>query len=149
MFTYSLTVRYLWWYVTTRSVNNTRINKIGNFCVINNVSITLYILSYPNRLIKFHWKWVLLWDLICSIRNTCWWLQRLFQLNILLFITQETSEKSVMPEDPAKDHNFREPIIDSLRVQKDDVSMPLSHSLSLSCGDAAQCGPWPPHSQGF
>jgi len=27
-----------------------------------------------------------------------------------------------MPEDPAKDHNFREPIIDSLRAQKDDVS---------------------------
>jgi dynein light intermediate chain 2 len=33
---------------------------------------------------------------------------------------QETSEKSVMPEDPAKDHNFREPIIDNLRAQKDD-----------------------------
>jgi hypothetical protein len=27
-----------------------------------------------------------------------------------------------MPEDPAKDHNFQEPIIDSLRAQKDDVS---------------------------
>ncbi|XP_021923284.1 cytoplasmic dynein 2 light intermediate chain 1 isoform X2 [Zootermopsis nevadensis] len=33
---------------------------------------------------------------------------------------QETSEKSVMPEDPAKDLNFQEPIIDSLRAQKDD-----------------------------
>jgi hypothetical protein len=30
-----------------------------------------------------------------------------------------------MPEDPAKDHNFREPIIDSLRAQKDDVSILL------------------------
>lgn len=38
------------------------------------------------------------------------------------FIKQETSEKSVMPEDPAKDLNFQEPIIDSLRAQKDDVS---------------------------
>ncbi|XP_033610967.1 cytoplasmic dynein 2 light intermediate chain 1 isoform X3 [Cryptotermes secundus] len=33
---------------------------------------------------------------------------------------QETSEKSVMPDDPAKDLNFQEPIIDSLRAQKDD-----------------------------
>ena len=58
-----------------------------------------------------------------------------------------------MPEDPAKDHNFREPIIDSLRAQKDDVSLPLSLSPSLppslSCGTAAQHKPWPPHLQGF
>ncbi|XP_069686757.1 cytoplasmic dynein 2 light intermediate chain 1 [Periplaneta americana] len=33
---------------------------------------------------------------------------------------QEATEKTVMPEDPAKDLNFREPIIDSLRAQKDD-----------------------------
>jgi hypothetical protein len=41
---------------------------------------------------------------------------------IFVFIKQETSEKSVMPEDPAKDLNFREPLIDSLRAEKDDVS---------------------------
>nr|CAD7425879.1 unnamed protein product [Timema monikensis] len=33
---------------------------------------------------------------------------------------QEVSEKSVMPEDPAKDMNFIEPTIDFLRSQKDD-----------------------------
>ncbi|XP_068085310.1 cytoplasmic dynein 2 light intermediate chain 1 [Anabrus simplex] len=33
---------------------------------------------------------------------------------------QETSERTVMPEDPARDTNFREPIIDALRAHKDD-----------------------------
>lgn len=31
-----------------------------------------------------------------------------------------------MPDDPAKDLNFQEPIIDSIRAQKDDVSTNIS-----------------------
>ncbi|PSN53731.1 Cytoplasmic dynein 2 light intermediate chain 1 [Blattella germanica] len=33
---------------------------------------------------------------------------------------QEASKRSAMPDDPAKDMNFQEPVIDSLRTQKDD-----------------------------
>jgi hypothetical protein len=50
-------------------------------------------------------------------------------LTEIYLIKQETSEKSIMPDDPAKDLNFQEPIIDSLRAQKDDVSKIYSSQI--------------------
>lgn len=41
----------------------------------------------------------------------------------------QVSENTVIPDDPVKDQSFKEPLIDSLRAQMDDVSFLKSKSL--------------------
>ena len=41
-------------------------------------------------------------------------------LNSIEFYRNQVSERTALPEDPAKDPNFEEPMIDQVRAQKDE-----------------------------